>query len=448
MRIDTANKEYKYFIYTYLFPLLGMPEQNNIIDYGELDQIEFSNKIVFQNGEYIYFCNNKEILFKVRCKRELDNDSINLAVNIIQVFFSISKFKMDFKSSSPNQYYYSDIQRKENYKMAVQKGICNWIVGKNNESVEELFEILEKWAVQTYEGKKVTFGFIINPDAKSTFYTSFGKWSDFLKDDFSAVFTDCINSVIELDDSCDFCRYLSVTENGCVDSYKLNHKSPYRFSQVIQKYVTGKCVGVFLLNNGDIILSKNGEIKFVKRNLKWLNFSYTAFENSFEKYLQSYNIDYEILKEVYASMLDVSFSHAGGIIAVTNNLSALLNKGSDNNPILNESDYLLKSMPDSKSEDNRMLKKIVVKNLVGDKNFVKLDRKLRCELISLDGACIIDNQGKVCACGAIIKNDSGSTGGGRGAAAKKLSRYGFAIKISTDGYIELYIDGKKEYSIK
>lgn len=43
---------------------------------------------------------------------------------------------------------------------------------------------------------------------------------------------------------------------------------------------------------------------------------------------------------------------------------------------------------------------------------------------------------------AIIKNDSGSTGGGRGAASKKLSDYGFSIKISTDGYIELYINKK------
>ena len=80
--------------------------------------------------------------------------------------------------------------------------------------------------------------------------------------------------------------------------------------------------------------------------------------------------------------------------------------------------------------------------------FMQLDRKLRCELISLDGALILNKDGKICACGAIIKNDSGSTGGARGAASQKLSRYGFAVKISTDGYIELYINGKKVYSIK
>ena len=40
--------------------------------------------------------------------------------------------------------------------------------------------------------------------------------------------------------------------------------------------------------------------------------------------------------------------------------------------------------------------------------------------------------------GAIIQSDSGSNGDGRGAATKKLSTNGFIIKISTDGYIELY----------
>ena len=168
-----------------------------------------------------------------------------------------------FERTSRKNNYYSDIQCKANYKMAIQKGICNWIVGNNNENLEILFEILEKWSVQTYEGKKVTFGFIINPEEKSDFDNTNGTWCDFLRDDFSAVFTDCINTVIEL-----------------------------------------------------------------------------------------------------------------------------------------------------------------------------------------DGACIIDMSGNVCACGAIIKNDSGSTGGGRGAASKKLSRYGFAIKISTDGYIELYIDGNQKYAIK
>lgn len=43
---------------------------------------------------------------------------------------------------------------------------------------------------------------------------------------------------------------------------------------------------------------------------------------------------------------------------------------------------------------------------------------MRTELISMDGATIIDYDGNIISVGAIIKNDSGSYGGGRGAAAK------------------------------
>ena len=53
----------------------------------------------------------------------------------------------------------------------------------------------------------------------------------------------------------------------------------------------------------------------------------------------------------------------------------------------------------------------------------------------MDGATILDYQGNVIAAGAIVKVGAGSEGGGRLAAAKALSKYGLAIKISSDGGI-------------
>ena len=48
----------------------------------------------------------------------------------------------------------------------------------------------------------------------------------------------------------------------------------------------------------------------------------------------------------------------------------------------------------------------------------------------------LDSDGYIVAVGAIIKINAGSSGGGRLAAAKQLSEYGVAIKISADGTIE------------
>lgn len=88
-------------------------------------------------------------------------------------------------------------------------------------------------------------------------------------------------------------------------------------------------------------------------------------------------------------------------------------------------------------------------SLVAGREFSNIDRKLRAELISMDGACILNLDGHVCSAGAIIRNDSGSSGGGRSAAARKLSRNrGMAVKVSTDGYIELFINYSHIYAIK
>lgn len=61
---------------------------------------------------------------------------------------------------------------------------------------------------------------------------------------------------------------------------------------------------------------------------------------------------------------------------------------------------------------------------------------------------LYDNKGDLISFGAIIRNDAVSSGGARGAASKTLSKYGLAIKISTDGYVELYVDGEKIFAIK
>ena len=71
---------------------------------------------------------------------------------------------------------------------------------------------------------------------------------------------------------------------------------------------------------------------------------------------------------------------------------------------------------------------------VRQRSFYELDRPLRRELLELDGAMVLSSDGKIHVIGTIIKLDgSGSEGGGRTAAAKQLSEYGLAIKVSQDG---------------
>ena len=80
---------------------------------------------------------------------------------------------------------------------------------------------------------------------------------------------------------------------------------------------------------------------------------------------------------------------------------------------------------------------------VRQKSFYELDRALRRELLELDGAMVLSSGGKIHVIGTIIKLDaSGSDGGGRTAAAKQLSQFGLAIKVSQDGYVQLFRNQK------
>ena len=68
-------------------------------------------------------------------------------------------------------------------------------------------------------------------------------------------------------------------------------------------------------------------------------------------------------------------------------------------------------------------------------NFAQIPRKLRAELLSIDGATLIFDDGSIFAVGAILKIPGGSSSGGRKAAAMTLAEHGSGIKVSNDGHI-------------
>lgn len=454
--------DYKEFLCEYILPLLGidLDEERSTLNTSELYLGRKAPTIEQEEGK-LNFNISEWRVFSVPCAMQIPEDDLAVSRRILQSFPDIAQYKMTSTRRFLPQDFPYKVQKKALYRTTVQNGIARWLAGdKKNNNLCALFDELETWAVKTYEGKNVNMGFIINPEAKSDFSVGSQKWLDFMRDDSVAVLTDCIHSAIELDAQCNFVAYHSLSEGHRIPSCELSHKIPLRFSQIIQTLITDKKRGVFLLNNGDIVLAKDQEVRFVRRNLRWLNLSYRAFRNALQPFVEK-NKDTsavgveemeKLLESIFASVLDVSFSHSGGIVAVVGKSwpGSALDESRGNEPIFAPCDDLLSDAYDTKenSEDIRALKRAILKRLVAGKPFVKLDRKLRSELLGLDGACIIGCNGKVQAFGAIIQNDSGSLGGGRGAASRKLSEYGMAVKISTDGYIEVYVEGALVYSIK
>ena len=458
--------EFTYFYKNHLLPLLGIAYEKPI-----LSKRKNNNKLInIQNQELCFFENEtSDNCYIIKVSKNFPKNSLSI---LRCVYKEINMIRYKKHDDSVKNVYYSFQHLQSNYFTAVQKGISEWFSGSiDTNNILCLLDQLEKWSLKTYEGKKMSFAFVINNEKNGSF-----DYMDFFQEEYSATFSDGITSIIELDSNLNFYEFHSLTSLENCD-YTIKN-APYRFSQVINNF-TDKKIAVFLLSNGDIILIKNKEIELVKREGKWLNFNKSVFIDFICTEFNDESDDFKrILLEIYLSCLDVSFAHAGGIIAciLPNKINDLVESNiyekiikkeidadsfeHDNQiihfldnfkiPILSYN-ILCKSFPNifkNNEMKKRFIKRDFLLNICKNKKFYDIDRNLRCELLSMDGATIIDKNADIISIGAIIQNKSGSYGGGRGAAARRLSNYGFAIKISTDGYIELYIKDRLKYKIK
>ena len=492
--INSKTEYLKQYLYGLCLPLIGI-SQREIFEMQKLDIVRTEEYFTSAEESGDYFPSlklfvkkdRKEILYKkilhhrafvisLKFTDALTSNQFSLLSFLLVAFFHKTPYTM-------NALYSADTRMAIN-SIAVQNALVSYLIGDDkmkNPKIYQLISLLEKWSNRTYEGKHVCFGFLIDCGTKYEKATvdPVGNFYDFLNDEYSATFTDGITSIAKIDLSGNLIEYLSTTSLNISDTMSLEEiGSPIRFSQIIVNYVKEKNIGLFLLTNGDILIAKNREIKFIKRAGKWHNFSKSVFYSILKKHCDEK--DLVIAEYLYGTILDISLSHSGGLIAVVdeNNEKWLDDINDKNRPLvsqlekLNDEDFenivkhinqLYENELEKKSglgdfEKNnsikdlrkRLIKKRYLMELMKkERFFTRMDRRLRSELSGLDGAMIINKEGKIIACGAIIANKAGSTGGGRGSAAKTLSVYGgYAVKVSTDGYIEVYKDEMKIYSVK
>lgn len=470
----SKKEEYDLILKNFIFPLIGVPfggskptyrphSENKLIEYSKS-----KSELVIYENEIGKKC------FVIKVSKLFPTQTLAL---INTVMSQLNGYRYH---SSNNEKRFSYLQLLNEYSYLTQRGVINWLCSDKRyaKNVEFLINSLEKWKDRTYEGKNVNFAFSIKipEDDKNISEApeeNVKNFCEFLNEEYSATFSDGVNSIIELDGNLRFLGYKSLTSLT-----QINHNfsvGPVRFADVLNNFYNER-IGVMLLTNGDILLIQNKEIKVVKREGKWLNFSKEVFTSFISALIGKDDEQFiKLAGEIYLSALDVSFSHSGGIIAFgledkedklikPDLYEKYVSKGKKEpkqKPVLHFIDNLLTKLSDydslieqnKKYFDNddvrkRIRKREFIQRVAGGRKFFDIDRKLRMELIAMDGATIIRENGNLLAVGAIIQNESGSYGGGRGAAARRLSQFGFAIKISTDGYIECYKDGKKVFNIK
>lgn len=338
-----------------------------------------------------------------------------------------------------------------------EKAICKSITN-NYKTLQNIISTLANWGMRTYEGSHASFGLILSSKkAKETNENL--NINNFLNKDFSALLSDGTDTFMEISADGYLINYLTSQKN-----YKENLLVPYEYLKMAN-LCTGSKIGICLLPDGDILIFKNKMLTFAKRSGNWVCFTHQVI---IDKLADRLGDGEEIRKEIYLSSLDTSFNKCGGcIVHVSNNEKFNVLKH------INPADVLVEDCYNHIMEENRSksffaelteessytpfsdfikedkcVKTANLIKIIRGRKFHELGRKLRLELMGIDGATIVDYDGTIIAVGAIIKIEAGSSGGGRLAAAKILSNYGISIKISNDGSIQGFRADRSKLRVK
>ena len=333
---------------------------------------------------------------------------------------------------------------------AIEKSICEALSKGSSHVLFELVGAMGAWGSRTYEGRRPELGFLLTTKKAPKGTNPNLYISEMLTKDYSAVLSDGKKTCIEVSSDGYILEYKSLPRIKESDLY-----TPNDYLRIAAAS-SGQKVGVVLNAKGDILLFKERMLVFVNKRGKWMCFSHEEIINRLAE-RRTENID-EVRKAIYLSSLDVAFAGTGACIVHLNRedghgVLRHINKID----IMREDCYEEKCQEDLSQSfffgikeeaeapkysdflrEDRCVKLAGLRQIVGDKKFHELSRQLRTDLLAIDGATVVDADGNIIAIGAIIQIEAGSTGGGRLAATKTLSKFGVAIKVSADGSIEGY----------
>ena len=460
--LNSACEEYKHIISKYLLPVLNIQQDNRQDNLTVTKEYRYHEKLIefghdAHNNDCVFFFTpyNKSrhddfyISVLSSTSIELQKRAIKILLQLLEVtehnFYSANFFQ---RTSSEKQSKKNAPYQEKLFDLAFELGFCKWLTKTNDDAfvLYDLISKVENWSGKTYEGKRVPFGFIIDFSKNTPKQKS--KYISFLENNNSAVFSDGVFSAIMLDKKGRIISFFSKESTKSSEFSKINsHRVfvPYQYLD-IAALCTESAVGVISQSNGDIILIKNQQICFSRRGGKWISFDFNRVYESLAKYVYYNHTDISLskkavdsIREIYCTLLDVSFAHTGGCIAIIDDIN--------NCPFINNEDRIDNLPRDmdmlNNNQKNEKLK--IVKELLYNetndtsKTFFDIDRILRKEIMSLDGTIAFTKDGVIRCVGSILKiSGSSSSGGARSAAAKTAAMYGVGIKVGEDGFIEAY----------
>jgi len=298
--------------------------------------------------------------------------------------------------------------------------VAHLLAPNQEQVVSKVISCLNWFRERTYEGEAISFGVIVDLDNNDG-----EKKNDilnFYRKDFFIVLSNGVNTYVEVDASGYVKKYAAIDR---IAENNSNVYAPLPFVDFCL-LTSEKKVGFLLTKNGDILIFKDKEMRFARRRGFWRLFSHKKIISQISSGKGKSTLWRETIRQaVYLTALDVSFMHTGGLVYIAtqrykNHISSCVCKSD----IFGESEY---------SDKARLLG-----FLFDGKNFEGIERAIRKEICSIDGAVLLCHDGRIASIGAIVNKSTPLEGGARSAAAIALSEKGFSIKISADGEIKGY----------
>lgn len=304
------------------------------------------------------------------------------------------------------------------YRADLLTGLERRVVGKSIADAQfepvllQTLDQLAIWSSSLYEGHPVTSAVGFVPDDNTQSVLLVDSW----KRDFSAVMTNGHDTVLTANRGGNVLGHEALTMPAEVPPY-----APYRLAPLADWAQNGRVI--LVLNQlGEILILSDQKLIFARRSGTWHFLTPEAVVTQLGRPANP-----SLRRAVFETGLDVSFGRSGGCIGVvTSN-----HQKSWKTVVVHQDDYLTPA---------NSVKARVLSRAIAGQTFQQLDRRLRQEIVAIDGATVIDHHGNLLAIGAILQIPGGSEGGGRLAAAKALSTQGVGIKISQDGGIRCYHD--------
>lgn len=290
-----------------------------------------------------------------------------------------------------------------------EKVLARAVAGTMHDAMFSAYDRLQNWADRSYEGQPVTAALGFDPQAKGGSLTL----EDLSSLEFAAVLSNGVDTMVWVD------AEGRVVGHECLAA-PADMPSFAPFSQAaLAAWAVGGRVALALTARGDIFVFKNRQLLFTKRYGRWHFLTHRPFVTR-----MPVPRSLALRRAIYESCLDASFVHRGACVGVV-----AKDRAAQYGEVVMRGDRL---------GDRRSLKSRALRQLIAGRSFAELDRRFRLELLSIDGALVLDHRGRVLAVGTILRIPGGSTGGGRLAAARVLASLGLGIKVSQDGSIACF----------